>query len=97
MEAQQVMLLVLGSYVLVPLSVVCLRLLWFLCSKREKFLFLCDMEEYEYRKYHEYSIPHYLNHGEFLFAVKIYHKLYGQRRFPKTENEQEKQEYIKQE
>ncbi len=90
-ETKLIVLCIFGAYILVPLFVVCMWVLMFLCDKRRRFDFLCDMEEYEYCKCHGLIIPHYLNHGEFLFAVKIYHKLYGQRRFPKPENEQEKQ------
>ena len=68
------------------------KLLILAFSSRERWCFICDMQEYEYRLSNGYPLPDYLRDRDFRILVWCYHKCYGQYRYPKPTTEGKKKD-----
>lgn len=71
------------------LSLVVFLLMTFLplLTSRERLHFLWDLEEYEYRKFRDFTDCTYFSEREFRVRVWAYHLLFGQRKYPKPTKE----------
>lgn len=78
-----IMLLALPATLLLSFLVfLIMTFLPLLLSGTERTHFLCDLEEYEYRKFKEFSDCAYFHERGFRVRAWTYHLLYGQRKFP---------------
>lgn len=58
-----------------------------LLTAEERLHFLWDLEEYEYRKFRDFTDCTFFSEWHFRVRVWVYHLFYGQRKYPKPSKE----------